>query len=121
MFRLGSTLYLDKIDKTYKRILTVNKIPNGPLGNIIKQVRQERLSEFEINSPQSKCCIYVIDSTTFNTCNDYKYMTIEDVDDLFEYIFENDYKIEETITKLTLKNKRINSNDDFICYLKYSP
>jgi len=121
MFKLASTLYLDKLEKTYKRVLTVNKIPDGPLKNMVLQIKPERLSEFIHNDNQYNCCIYVIDSGLKLRCNDYKYLTLDDIDLLFEYIFENDYKIDETITKLTLKNKRINSNDEFICYLKYSP
>lgn len=126
LFTLSSRIYLDKYEKEYIRILTLNKMPIGPLKDKVTQVKDNKLSEYKNNVVGNRvdnCCFYAFVSDEFNlSCyNDYKYLTIEDFDALLEFLVSNNYTVRESLTKLTRKNERLNSNDDFICYLAYNP
>ena len=42
IYKLYKTTYLDKYDKCYKNIITINKNPNDPLiSNVLKQVSRQ--------------------------------------------------------------------------------
>ena len=48
IYKLYKTTYLDKFNKCYKNIITINKNPNDPLlNNVLKQVSRQKLSPFE--------------------------------------------------------------------------
>ena len=48
MYMLASESYLDKINKTYKKIITISQKPTGTLATIVKQIRPERLSTYSV-------------------------------------------------------------------------
>lgn len=123
MFRLSSTIYLDTYEKEYYRILKLNKKPPGPLGNYVVRIKENRRSPFE-SSKLSDCCIYGIKhlpgQENSTHCNRYNtYMTIDDLDVLFDFLVENNYSINKEFTKVVQKNDRLNNKDDFICYISY--
>jgi hypothetical protein len=69
MFSLSSKIYLDTYEKTYYRILCVNKPPPGPLSNYIVRVKHNRLSPFESFTEPTNCCIYAIFHITHKIIN----------------------------------------------------
>lgn len=125
MFGLYSTIYLDPYEKQYFRILYVTKPPDGPLSQYIFPLKENRLSPFT-NNNTSSCCVYAIKrllpqttcSKNYNN-NATQYMTIDDIDALFEFLESNQYTIQETFTKITLKNPRLHKSNDFICFISY--
>lgn len=120
MFKLSSTVYLDNSISEYIRLLTINKVPEGPLKDKIKRIKPNKLSEFN-NPKDNNCCLYVIRNTFETKCsNNYDYLTVNDSDILLEYLVANGYKIQESLTRLTRKNTYLNNNDNFICYFTYS-
>ncbi len=120
MFSLSSKVYLDTYEKTYYRILCVNKPPPGPLGDYIVRLKHNRLSPF---ASTKECCIYAIKHIPYMSqhCTEHKtYITINEVETLFDFLVENNYSINNSFTKVFQKNKRLNNNDEFICYISYN-
>lgn len=105
IYKLYKTTYLDKYDKCYKNIITINKNPNDPLLNsVLKQVSRQRLSQFEgfdCCSTQPSCVLAFIDPNTN------KFLTEEHIDLVFSSLIDNGYTLEYEMTKLLKDNKLI--------------
>ena len=106
MYQLTSEVYLDKLSKSYKTIITINKRPTDPsLNKIIVTLRREKLSIFE--GYTSKCILALLNPTNLND-----FLYLDDIADLFTFLISNGYTIQTKITKLLLtKNKNI------ICFI----
>lgn len=95
-FTIESIPYYDNINKCYQKILTVNQIPNGPLGLLVHQIRYPKLSPFQ---QDSACyvhpkCVYAIEMN--DSC-----MPIEHrIQNLTGFLISNGYQIETQITNL---------------------
>tara|TARA_B100000925_G_scaffold133660_1_gene99893 strand:+ start:4583 stop:4918 length:336 start_codon:yes stop_codon:yes gene_type:complete len=98
IYKLYKTTYLDKYDKCYKNIITINKNPNDTaLNNVLKQVSRQKLSPFEsfdCCSTQPSCIMAFIDPTTK------EFLTYEDIDQVFSILIDNLYVPEYEMTKL---------------------
>lgn len=98
--------YLDRINGTYKKILTVNILPkNTVFKTIIKYMNVPRLSPFEPHS--SSKCTYVI----LNPVNKCELLELDDVGLLFNFLTENNLNIHSTFNEVLKHNKK------FICYV----
>lgn len=104
IFQLNEEIYLE--NKCYKKIITINKMPNEPkLMSIVKTIRREKLSPFDMKS-NCECvspCLFAI----LNPENKRDFLCIDDIADLFCFLINNGYKIEHKITKLMKKRKLI--------------
>lgn len=126
MFKIYSRIYYDRIEKEYIRIICLDKKPEGELSNYISILKPQNLhdnSYFASNNRignEANCCIYAIkrDISNKNCNNNYKYITIGQIEEVFDFLVNNNYEIVDSFTKYTKKNKRLNNNDDFICYVK---
>ena len=105
IYKLYKTTYLDKYDKCYKNIITINKNPNdNGLNNVLKQVSRQKLSPFEgfdCCSTQTSCIMAFIDPTTR------EFLTDENVDQVFSILIDNNYILEYEMTKLIKDPKLI--------------
>lgn len=120
LYELSSRLYLTRETNCYKRIVVINEIPEGPLKELVKPLQHNKLSIFDVYSQDCKCqnkhCFYgILDPT-----NKQQLLCIDDITKLFQFLLSNQYEINTQISKLIMKNKRINSNDDMIAYITYS-
>ena len=110
-FQLNEEVYLDKCEKCYKKIITINKIPNEPkLNSIIKIIRREKLSPFDVKS-NCECispCLFAI----LNPENKRDLLCLDNIGDLFCFLINNGYKIEDKITKFMSKKQR-----NLICFI----
>lgn len=117
IYLLKSYVYLDKHLQSYYRILTLNKMPDGPLSNWIVRIKDEKRSPFEDNySMNNHCynpCLYAIKKP-----GDCHLLCLDKIDELFEFLLENDYDIDYKLSKLINNNSRINGNSDIICSIK---
>lgn len=115
MYKIYSTLYLDSINETYKRVIAIDRKPdNGPLVDYIKQINKTRLSPFDItNNCVNNQCINVICDFKNKT----QYLCIDQIVELFDFLTTNGYTINDTLTKLISKNRLLNKNDEFICII----
>jgi hypothetical protein len=98
IYKLYKTTYLDKFDKCYKNIITINKNPNDiNLNNVLKQISRPKLSSFEgfdCCSNYNSCMLAFIDPTTK------EFLTEEHIDQIFSILIDNNYTLEYEMTKL---------------------
>lgn len=119
IYKLYSTLYLDRYDELYKRIIAIDKMPQGLLSNYIRKIQRNKLSPFDVQQNSSynfNCnnhCIYAI----LDVDNKHNFLCLENISDLLNFLMSNGYTIDTSVTKLLIKNKRINNNDDIICFI----
>ena len=115
-YLLSSQPFLDKFNSCYKNILTINKMPEGPLKQYVKRINPPKLSIFSENSrccPNSTC-IYAFHS--FN--NKHELLCIDDIGDLFHFMVTNKYVINTELTKVIQKSGLKLSNNT-ICFFDY--
>ena len=111
MYLIALENYLDKINKTYRKILTVSPKPVGALNTIIKQIRPEKLSEFSTTPPS---CIYVLKSLR-NNC---ELMPVDEIPDLFCFFTTNGYTIESSMTKMMHDSQITFDGKTTLCFVK---
>ena len=106
-YQLSTEVYLDKCNKCYKNIIVINKMPQDPiLKTIVKMISREKLSPFDVigNCECRKSCLFVI----LNPENKNDFICIEDIADLFCFLIDNGYTINDKITKfMSKKNNKI--------------
>ncbi len=111
MYMLASESYLDKINKTYKKIITISQKPTGTLATIVKQIRPERLSTYSVK-PLS--CIFALKS--LNNLNEL--MEPDEIPQLFCYLTENGYTIDTAMTTMMNESNIYFENKTLICFIK---
>ncbi len=120
LYSLQSMPYYDSARQEYGNILTINKPAEGPLKSITKQLRLNKLSPFETRNnlcPRPSC---VIGITQIN--NSSELMCIDNLPDLFEFLINNGYTIDSSITKILQKsnvNIQGNTGGNLICMIQY--
>lgn len=115
----------------YGNIITINLFPKGPLGKIVRQVNfsNNRLSEFTELSDYGNKCGYALLSLREiggGRCNgggrnNHRFMTANEIPDLFSFLLSNGYKIDTSLTKMmNTSNIQINMNNiiAFITYMQ---
>jgi len=116
IYSLSSIPYYDSINQEYRNILMLNKMPSGPLVSIVKNVTLNKLSPFDVNTntcPRPKC---VIGITNIN--NSQELMCIDGLPNLFEYLMNNGYTIDTSITKI-LQKAKVKMWGELICAIQY--
>lgn len=106
---------LENCSNEYKNVLTINKLPNGPLSNLVTQVNTKKLSSFKsYNSPCN--CKYI-----FHKIDSQFYMDEDDILDLFSFCIENGYTINKDITKILNTANIVTDNKRLICIIVREP
>ena len=103
IYKLYKTIYLDKFNKCYKNIITINKNPNPLLNNVLKQVSRQKLSPFRFRLLQQS----PFNILAFIDSNTKEFLTEEQVDEVFSILINNGYTLEYEMTKLLKDNKLI--------------
>ena len=117
MYTLKSQIYLDKRTECYQKIITINKDPQDPkITPILKKLKSTRLSifsdEYSCCSKSSPGCIIAF----LNPSNTHEFLTVDDIPELFTFLTENGYTIDETTTNIMLKTSQKIKN--LICFIK---
>lgn len=102
--------YYDSFCEEYINIITINKMPSGPLSNFVSTIRFNRLSEFNTFNKCNPLCLYAIKTISGISCNNQNILQSEQVDDLINFLIENNYTINKDLTKL-MNNDRIYLNN----------
>ena len=116
MYSLSSQVFYDQIPQCYRKIVTINKEPTGPLKFLVKKTHIPKLSPFKERSiccPEP-FCIYIILSPT----NPTEYLCIDEIPNLFSYLMENNYTIDSNVTKI-MQDSKVKMNNDLICFITY--
>ena len=109
---LYNEINYDSLHKEYYNILTLNKQPEGPLKDYTKSIS---ITIPSTNETYNKQCTIVILNNISNTNShlnaNNKYsnlLKLEDLNDFTEFLINNNYIIDNSITKL-YKNTNLNS------------
>jgi hypothetical protein len=113
----------------YGNIITINLFPKGPLRKIVRQVNfsNNRLSEFtELNEYGNKCGYALLSLRGTgggygSGRNNHRFMTANEIPDLFSFLISNGYKIDTSLTKMmNSSNIQIDTNNiiAFITYMQ---
>jgi len=146
MYTIKYEPFLDVIDdKCYKNIVTINKLPEGPLQSSVVKIRRNKLSTFS-EPRRTSCnsqCVFVITQNIYNievenspcgcpggssgkgimggACD---YLCVDQIPDLLEVAVASNYSIDYKLSKL-LNNTGVGSSNTrgskFICSLSYNP
>ena len=117
---LFTTIYYNNIDNNYYKLLSLNKIPNGPLRNYITNITLTNPST-KINKSSENYCILTINSSILTTNNsNKKYInlcTIEDITEIYEFLINNNYAIINQLNNIY--NSNINYNNKILFSFNY--
>ena len=101
--------YFNSYTNNYYHIITLNKIPSGPLNIYIKHIAIKNIST-KINKANENYCSYVI-SKNLLTRNNQNYInneidicTIENITDIYEFLINNNYTINNELTNILRNN-----------------
>ena len=116
-YTLSVQNFLDQHNKCYRKIITINAMPVGPLAQHIKRVNAPKLSPFKETSlccPSSTCVFAVTNIDSPGCCSDL--MCVDDIPNLFSFLSSNNYMIDTGLTKLMQKSN-IRFNNDLLCFI----
>ena len=117
LYLLKSIPYYNSIYQEYTNILVINKDPDGPLKGISKRIRLNKLSPFESNTNLCRQCECILAITKIS--NPSELMCVDEIPELFEYLLNNGYSIDTSVTKV-LQKTNAKPTGDIICMLQYS-
>jgi hypothetical protein len=118
VFAINTIPYLKNTE--YIKILIIQPEPTGALKDITKRIQAPKLSPFTINSNQcTQACIYAIQDLS----NPTEFMCISQIPELYNFLIINGYTIDDTFTKIMLKNQinpssTTNINSSLVFYIK---
>lgn len=115
-FTIFSQPYYDTYKQCYKNIITLNIIPNGPLRQLTRQIKLNKLSPFQVEGPCTpieKCTLAFVSLNKYNYCD---LMTPDELPNLYSFLLSNGYQIETQLTNMMnqgevkVSNKRLITN-----------
>jgi hypothetical protein len=119
MYTLNISNYHDTYNKCYRKIITINKYPEGPLQKYVSRIANKKLSSFQQSTPCCPInpCIFILKS--IENVHDYQnFMMIDEIPDLFGFLSCNDYVIHEKMNELMV-NSSVSFQDPLLCFISY--
>lgn len=111
VYKIKEEVYLDKYNKCYKNIVTINKNPNNKnLSNYLITISRQKLSPFQYNCPcddKPHCLFAFKDPDNLNNL-----LKIDNIEKIFTILIDFGFTIEHNLTKL-LKKK----DEKLICFI----
>jgi hypothetical protein len=99
MYQITSEIYLDKINKCYKKIIIISPNPTDDiLKSIIKTIPREKLSPYDEIYPccQANRCL----NAFVNPNEKCELLCVDQISILFQYLLTNSFIINTDITKI---------------------
>jgi hypothetical protein len=109
--------YLDSVRGCYKKIITIDRMPTGPLANITRRIQNPPLSPFSRSFDSCSTrnsCIYAIK----NPDNRNELMMAEDIPILYTFLATNGYNIMSQLTQMTT-NTNVRFDNTLITFISY--
>ena len=120
LYVLYSEINYDSLCKEYQNILTINKQPEGTLKDYTKLIN---ITIPSTNETYTKQCTFAIlnnllnNSNNSNNSNKYSnLLMLENLNDFTEFLINNNYIIDNTITKIYKNNSSINFKSKKLIY-----
>jgi hypothetical protein len=126
-FTLYMEPYLDTYNKEYINIITVDKMPTGPLASLTVSINPPKLSIFYTHCAFSNNCKFAI-SRYYNKglCKKgNQYLLAEDIPSLLSYLKSNGYTVDTETTKMiqrsniNIGNSLCDNKKKMICIVSY--
>ena len=120
---ITSETYYDNINICYKNIFIINNMPKGPLSEIVRQLHMPEASAFTSSYKRRKCvnAIYRINEETHNNCDNCdknNLMNPDDIGSLFNFLLQNNYKIDTSLTNMMNKSD-VKQTNKLVCFISY--
>ena len=128
-FTITTQPYLDNNNQnnnqSYKNILMINVVPDGPLNAFVRRLQLPRLSPFQTRDDcnQMKNCGLVLINPFVNVnvsckkgCN---YMTPNEIPDLYSFLTSNGYQIDTQLTNMMNNSEVKLTNSRIVCSATY--
>jgi len=93
-FLLTSQTFLNRCEEQYRNIITLNLVPNGPLGKCVVRLQMPRLSHFECYNEGERCALALRSFRSFGLMSD------DEIPDLFSFLLANGYTIDTNLTNM---------------------
>ena len=115
-YSISTQVFNDLQTNCYKRIFTIDRKPLGPLQNIVRQIHNPKLSEFQTFNAcgERKACVLAI----YNPDDPFSLLTVDQQPRLLTFLMQNSYTIDTNITKLMIKNP-VKSQDRLMFIITY--
>ena len=105
--------YYDYIKQCYFNILIIDRLPNGPLKSLVKNISISKLSPFQTNNNKSYKCYHAIYDLNSNTP-----MNADNYYDLYIFLLNNSYIINTELTNMIDKST-FKSSKNLLCFISY--
>jgi hypothetical protein len=113
MYTLTTEPYYDSKIQKYINIIRINMIPEGPLHFFVRRIK---IPVLNVNKNYSdNTCFLVLQSFLNNN----RYMTPDDIPNLFSYLINNNYEINTSLTNMLNKGDVRLNNQNIICFFSY--
>jgi hypothetical protein len=118
-FTISTQPFYDQCNQCYLNVIMVNIIPPGPLNAFVKRIQLPRLSPFQQEGPCNHIqkCGFILNSIYENRCS--KYMTPDEIPELFAFLSSNGYQIETQLTNMMSQCDVKVTNKRIICFVTY--
>ena len=119
LYKFSVIVYYDHKNQCYKNVISIDKMPEGPLKNHVRREKLEHLSPFNVCTPcnPQQLCRFLI----FKQENDHCYcgpLLAEEADWLFDFLLSNGYTINTAITNMVNKSS-FRFNEQLLCFAQY--
>jgi|TARA_Y100000768_G_C23989817_1_gene691570 hypothetical protein len=111
-YNISSNVYYNSIDQCYRKIIVIDRYPEGPLQDIVKALRTPKLSSFQTTSsccPTDTCAYAVYNPNNVSELLFESYLPL-----LITYLETNGYTINYDLTN-TVKSE----TNNVILYFSY--
>ena len=120
-YTLSIEPYLNTYTKQYQNIITIDKIPLGPLAQLVSRYNSPKLSPFQVSNIDNNCCKYAIRRNYHKgACRENYFLTTEDIPSLLGYLTSNGYSIDSNTTKIVQKAGIGFTNKKMVCIFTYT-
>lgn len=116
--------YYNNLNQEYYHILTIDKLPEGPLKQFVKLISKSNIST-KIKNLASHNCIYAISSEILNnTLHKNEFCTIHDISSIYEFLINNNYNLNMNLNTslmdiLNNDNIKINNGKKHLFTINY--
>lgn len=118
--------YYDRSAEQYINIITINKLPSGPLADYVTNIRFNKLSDYFGSTSYTyglnNLYVYAIKNIN-NGCNNCvcELLRAENIDDFIGFLIENNYTVNKDLTKIMGNDKiYLNNGRKLLFYINYS-
>jgi hypothetical protein len=113
-YAIYSQPYFDTKTQSYRNIITINILPNGPFASLVTRVNFASLSPYK--ERDSSCGFAVI-----SIKNKRELMPIDELPMLFSFLMTNGYTIDTSLTKmLHISDIQMKSSNNLISFILYN-